>query len=115
VLSAWKEPVFEITYQPERVTVYLEVGQVIYVPGLVDLRNQKVTVDKLVEVKADMTNEEKVLDYIHTNGSISMSETMELCGYKAKSAARKVISKLVDADKITKVGSGPITKYIIKQ
>jgi len=120
VLSAWKEqnwkePVFEISYQPERVTVHLEVGQVVYVPGLVDLRKQNTAAARQVEVITDMSNEEKVLDYIHTNGSISMRETMELCGYKSKSAARKVISKLVDTGKITKVGSGPITKYIIKQ
>jgi len=97
------------------VTVHLEVGQVVYVPGLVDLRKQNTAVARQVEVTTDMSNEEKVLDYIHTNGSISMRETMELCGYKSKSAARKVISKLVDTGKITKVGSGPITKYIIKQ
>lgn len=49
---------------------------------------------------------------MNVNGSISMSQTMELCGYKAKSAACKVITKLLDTDKITKVGSGPATKYV---
>jgi len=44
-----------------------------------------------------------------------MKDFMNMQGYKSKSAARKVISKLVDTGKITKVGSGPITKYIIKQ
>lgn len=50
VLSSWKEqnwnePVFEISYQPERVTVNLEVGQVVYLSGLVDIRNQNTVGD----------------------------------------------------------------------
>ena len=48
ILSAWKEqnwprPEFEMTYKPERVTIRLKVGQIVYIPGALNLREEGVT------------------------------------------------------------------------
>lgn len=41
-----------------------------------------------------------------------MGETVEVCGYKSRSAARKVIKKLLDKNAVTQIGNGPETKYV---
>jgi len=122
VMTAWKEqgwrkPEFEISYQPERVTVNLEVGQVVYIPEVVDLRLREENSDVGVQTKieANVTNEEKVLEYITQNGSIAKREVVELCGYKSKISAQNLLKKLVDNNKIERIGNGPATKYILKK
>jgi len=112
--QGWKEPEFEISYRPERVNVNLEVGQVVFVPDLMDIREEMANYNSDANVKKCMTNEEKVLAFLKENRSISMKQAMEICGYKTKSAARKVIMNLSGDNKIEKIGSGPSTKYILK-
>jgi len=113
--QGWKEPEFEISYQPERVIVNLEVGQVVYVPEVIDLRVREENSDVGVQTKteADVTNEEKVLEYITQNGSIAKREVVELCGYKSKISAQNLLKKLIDNNKIERIGNGPATKYIL--
>ena len=50
----------------------------------------------------------------HQHGEISMGQATELCGYKTKSAARKLIERLQADNKIERIDSGPMTRYRIK-
>lgn len=34
----WTKPRYEISIKAERITLYLEVGQVVYIPGAADLK-----------------------------------------------------------------------------
>jgi predicted HTH transcriptional regulator len=36
----WEKPKFEVSLRAERVTLNLEVGQVVYIPGVTDLRDE---------------------------------------------------------------------------
>ena len=36
----WKEPEFDFSERSDRVTLKLEVGQVVYIPGAADIRNE---------------------------------------------------------------------------
>ena len=71
----WKKPEFDFSERNERVTLNLEVGQVVYIPGVADIRN---TVEKSeAETITTMSKEDKVLAYIRQNGSISMQKVVE--------------------------------------
>lgn len=61
-----------------------------------------------------MTKEEKILEYIRRNGSISSQEAADIGGYKSKTGARKLLDKMIAKDLIKKVGKGPATKYVIQ-
>ena len=44
IMTAWEEqhwikPVYEVSEEEKRVTLHLQVGQVVYIPGAADLRN----------------------------------------------------------------------------
>ena len=54
-----------------------------------------------------------IIEYLEYHADISMGEATKLCGYKTKSATRKVIKKLSEKGYIRKVGSGPQTRYIL--
>ena len=60
-----------------------------------------------------MSKEEKILEYIRQNGSISSQEAADVGGYKSKTGARKLIDKMIANGLIKKVGKGPATKYVI--
>ena len=51
------------------------------------------------------------MEYIKAHTEISMGKATDICGYKTKSATRKIIGKLLDKGYIKKVGSGPKTRY----
>ncbi|MDO4383896.1 MAG: putative DNA binding domain-containing protein [Eubacteriales bacterium] len=119
IMTAWEEqnwdkPVYDINLKSERVTLQLEVGQVVYIPGAADLRervHETATVDLV-----NLTNRERlIVEYIERYGSINMSKATEICDYKAKSATRKVITKLLENEIIERQGNGPATKYVVKQ
>ena len=58
----WKKPVYDISLRSERVTLQLEVGQVVYIPGAADLRAEVLTpanVTKLTE------KERIIVEYIN--------------------------------------------------
>lgn len=75
----WKKPEFDFSERSDRVTLKLEVGQVVYIPGAADIRNS--TESDEAETMTIMSKEEKVLAYIRQNGSISMQKVMEICNY----------------------------------
>ena len=106
----WKKPLYDISLRAERVTLQLEVGQVVYIPGAADLKVQVSASAILI----NLTNKEKlIVEYIETHGNISMSKATEVCGYKTKSATRKIIAGLVREKIIEKQGSGPATRYVL--
>ncbi len=105
----WKKPEFDFSERNERVTLKLEVGQVVYIPGAADIRN---TVEKSeAETITTMSKEDKVLAY----GSISMQKVVESCNYRSRTGARKLIDKMINADLIEKIGKGNNTIYKIKE
>ena len=109
----WKKPEFDFSERNERVTLNLEVGQVVYIPGVADIRN---TVEKSeAETITTMSKEDKVLAYIRQNGSISMQKVMEIGNYRSRTGARKLIDKMINADLIEKIGKGNNTIYKIKE
>lgn len=105
----WKEPEFDFSERSDRVTLKLEVGQVVYIPGAADIRNENTD----QEVQMPMSKEEKILDYIRQNGSISTQKVMELCNYKSRTGARNLLEKLMKSGKIEKIGENTNTIYTI--
>lgn len=102
--------------------VKLEVGQVVYIPGAANLRGKgyglkSAEMTSMIETVTKynaMSKEEQILSYLHQHGEISMGQATELCGYKTKSAARKLIERLQADNKIERIDSGPMTRYRIK-
>lgn len=107
----WKEPEFDFSERSDRVTLKLEVGQVVYIPGAADIRNE--TIDQ--PEQKPMSKEEKVLEYIRQNGSISTQKVMDLCNYKSRTGARNLLEKLMNSGKIQKVGENANTIYTISE
>ena len=118
----WKKPEFITEYSPDRVIVKLEVGQVVYIPGAANLRGKgyglkSAEMTSMIETVTKynaMSKEEQIVSYLHQHGEISMGQATELCGYKTKSAARKLIERLQADNKIERIDSGPMTRYRIK-
>ena len=109
----WKKPEFDFSERNDRVTLKLEVGQVVYIPGVADIRDT--TEGDKVETITAMSKDEKVLAYIRQNGSISMQKVMEIGNYRSRTGARKLIDKMINADFIEKTGEGNKTIYKIKE
>lgn len=106
----WKKPEFDFSERNDRVTLKLEVGQVVYIPRAADIRKENITQAEATAV----TKEEKILEYIRRNGGISSQEAADIGGYKSKTGARKLLDKMIAKDLIKKVGKGPATKYVIQ-
>lgn len=64
----WKKPEFDFSERNDRVTLTLEVGQVVYIPRAADIRSTMES--KEPETTKTMSKQDKVLDYIRQNGSI---------------------------------------------
>ena len=109
----WKKPEFDFSERNDRVTLKLEVGQVVYIPRAADIRST--TESRKTETTKTMSKEDKVLEYIRQNGSISMQKTMEICMYKSRTGARKLIDKMINADLIERSGEKNNTFYKIKE
>ena len=105
----WKKPEFDFSVRTDRVTLKLEVGQVVYIPGAADLRVE----DEYIFETLPMTKQQNVLEYIAKYGSISSQVTADICGYKSKSGARKLLDKMIEEGQIKKIGKGPSTHYVI--
>lgn len=65
----WKKSKFGFSECNDRVTLKLEVGQVVYIMGAVDIRNS--TENGETGFTKSMSKEDKILEYIRRNGSIS--------------------------------------------
>lgn len=109
----WKKPEFEFSERNDRVTLKLEVGQVVYIPGAADIRNK--TDSSEIESTKHMSKEDKILAYIGANGSVSTQKVMEICNYRSRTGARKLIDKMIKTDLIEKIGEGNNTIYKIKK
>lgn len=108
----WKKPEFDFSERTDRVTLKLEVGQVVYIPGAADIR---CTTDNEAETTKAMTKEDKIFAYIQQNDSISTQKVMEICNYKSRTGARKLINKMINAGLIERVGESTNTIYRIKE
>ena len=109
----WKKPEFDFSERNDRVTLKLEVGQVVYIPGAADIRNS--TDNSETDTAKAMPKEDKILAYIGENGSISMQKVVEICNYKSRTGARKLIDKMMKAGLIEKVGGRNNTLYKTKK
>ena len=108
----WKKPEFDFSERNDRVTLKLEVGQVVYIPGAADIRNS--TDNSETDTAKAMSKEDKILAYIGENGSISMQKVVEICNYKSRTGARKLIDKMMKVGLIEKVGERNNTLYKTK-
>lgn len=108
----WKKPEFDFSERNDRVTLKLEVGQVVYIPGAADLQaDRHVELTETDEIN-NMNKEQKVMYYLKSHDSISTQQTMELCEYKTRAGARRLLERMIQNDVLRKIGSGPGTKYI---
>ena len=107
----WKEPEFDFSERSDRVTLKLEVGQVVYIPGAADIRNENTD---QAELKS-MSKEERILEYIRQNGSVSSQQAADIGAYNSKTSARKLLDKMIAKGLIKRIGNGPSTKYVIQE
>ena len=107
----WKKPEFDFSERNDRVTLKLEVGQVVYIPGAADIRNS--TDNSETDTAKAMSKEDKILAYIGENGSISMQKVVEICNYKSRTGARKLIDKMMKAAQYKQAGFGVINHEYI--
>ena len=108
----WKKPEFDFSERSDRVTLKLEVGQVVYIPGAVDLQTNRQADSTEADDIHNLNKEQRVVHYLKEHDSISTQQTMELCEYKTRAGARKLLDKMIQNDILRKTGSGPGTKYI---
>ena len=108
----WKKPEFDFSERSDRVTLKLEVGQVVYIPGAADIRNT--TENRGNRITKEMSKEDRILDYIRQNGSIPTQKVMEICNYNSRTGARNLLDKMINAGLIEKVGESRKTHYRIK-
>ena len=120
ILTAWKEqnwkkPEFDFSERSDRVTLKLEVGQVVYIPGAADLLTERhVETTKTDEIE-NLSKEQKVMHYLKNHESISTQEAMILCEYKTRAGARRLLDKMIQNAILRKIGSGPGTKYVLNE
>ena len=105
----WKKPEFDFSERNDRVTLKLEVGQVVYIPGAADIRNENANQAESTPV----SKEDKILEYIRQNGSVSSQQAADIGGYNSKTSARKLLDKMIAKGLIKRIGNGPSTKYVI--
>lgn len=108
----WKKPEFDFSERNDRITLKLEVGQVVYIPGAANLQTDRhVELTETDEIN-NMNKEQRVMYYLKSHDSISTQQTMELCEYKTRAGARRLLERMIQNDVLRKIGSGPGTKYI---
>ena len=107
----WKKPEFDFSVRSDRVSLKLEIGQVVYIPGTADLRKERLEEQKSTDQYSELSKEQKVLLYLKDNGSITTQAATILCEYKTRAGARKLLEKMIQNGVLIKIGSGPATKY----
>ena len=81
-----------------------------YIPGAADLRKEnEYNSDDLHPMRN--VKEQKIIDYIELNGSITTQIVTSICGYQTKAGARKLLEKMTKNGILQKLGSGPATRY----
>jgi predicted HTH transcriptional regulator len=91
----WKKPEFEFSNRTERVTLNLEVGQVVYIPGATDLRSTPQTTTQATQTTTQATQtttqtfqdatqtsniQKQILDLVKYNGELSQKEIADEIG-----------------------------------
>lgn len=111
----WKKPEFDFSERSDRVSLKLEVGQVVYIPRAADIRDVNSSQVELTGTDgiSDLNKEQRVMLYLKSHESISTQEAMRLCEYKTRAGARKLLDRMIQNDILRKIGSGPGTKYIL--
>lgn len=98
----WKKPEFDFSERNDRVTLKLEVGQVVYIPGAVNLQtNRQVDSIEADEIR-NLNKEQRVIHYLKSHDSISTQQAMELCEYKTRAGARRLLDKMIQNDILKK-------------
>src|SRR5699024_9931737 len=79
--QGWKKPVYDINVKAERVTLQLEVGQVVYISEAADLRKERFynRIQAYASYHPAMEKEQVIIEYIKEHGNISMMEATEIC------------------------------------
>lgn len=75
-----KKTEFDFSERNVRVTLKFEVGQVVYIPGAADIRNENTNQAKATAV----SKEDKILEYIRQNGSIFSQKAADIGGISQK-------------------------------
>ena len=108
----WKKTEFDFSERNDRVTLTLEVGQVVYIPRAAYLQiGRQVEPTETNEI-SNMNKEQRVMHYLKSHESISTQEAMVLCEYKTRAGARRLLDRMIQNNNLKKIGSGPSTKYI---
>ena len=108
----WKKPEFDFSERNDRVTLKLEVGQVVYIPGAVDLQMSRQVGSTITDEIRNLNKEQRVMHYLKSHDSISTQQAMKLCEYKTRAGARRLLDKMIQSDILRKTGNGLATKYI---
>ncbi len=107
----WKKPEFVFSVRADRVILKLEVGQVVYIPGAADLRQDEQNIKQNKPSLGE--KEDAIMRYISEHGSIGTAKAAEVCGYKSRTSARRVIDGMVEKGYIQKNGKGAGVRYVI--
>lgn len=108
----WKKPEFDFSERNDRVTLKLEVGQVVYIPRAAYLQTGRQVEPTETNEISNMNKEQRVMHYLKSHESISTQEAMVLCEYKTRAGARRLLDRMIQNNNLKKIGSGPSTKYI---
>ena len=111
----WKKPEFDFLERSDRVTLKLEVGQVVYIPGAADLITERHVETTKPDEIGKLNKEQKVMHYLKSHESISTQETMILCENKTRAGARRLLDKMIQNAILRKTESGPGTKYVLNE
>ena len=73
----WKKPEFDFSERNDRVTLKLEVGQVVYIPEAVDLQTNRQSDSTEADEIRNMNKGQRVMHYLKNHDSISTQQAME--------------------------------------
>ena len=73
----WKKPEFDFSERNDRVTLKLEVGQVVYISGAVDLQTNRQSDSTEADEIRNMNKGQRVMHYLKNHDSISTQQAME--------------------------------------
>ena len=99
-----RKPRFEEVGTAVKVTIYRHTDEAV---------NNEIN----VYTKEKIANEEKIVKYLELekDDKVNTSKVMEICGYKSRSAAYKVLNKLHIEGTLEKMGKGRGTQYKLKE
>lgn len=86
------------------------MGQVVYIPGAADLKMENEYNSSDLSL-ARNEKEQKIINYLDVNGSITTQIVTKICGYQTKAGARKLLEKMTKNGMLQRIGCGPSTKY----